>query len=216
LILRHPRLFHMAEEGTWASIQQHGLLSTSSLLDLFQVAGEQRRKIESLHRLDSVRISHSVYGEAVIRDQKPMSDALLERCLQDGLSPQDWYETLNKKVFFWLTEERLQRLLAAKPYRNKTHCVLTVDTARLVEKYRDMIVLAPINTGCARPNPQPRGKDTFLAIDDYPFEEWDRKRRGRDPVVELAVEEGVPDIVDLVLRVEHRKGRSIVEVVHAP
>jgi uncharacterized protein DUF7002 len=37
-----PRLFHMAEPGSWAGIQRHGLLSTSALLDLFEVDGDLR------------------------------------------------------------------------------------------------------------------------------------------------------------------------------
>ncbi len=36
---RWPRLFHVAEAGSWPSIQAHGLLSTSALLDLFGSAG---------------------------------------------------------------------------------------------------------------------------------------------------------------------------------
>jgi len=45
------------------------------------------------------------------------------------------YETLNGKVFFWLTAERLTRLLSARAYRTNTHCVLTMETLPLVRKY---------------------------------------------------------------------------------
>src|SRR5262245_60128665 len=111
LIERYPRLYHMAEDGAWPSIERHGLLSTSALLDLYGVDGAERVTIESSHRPDSIEINRDGLGTAVVRDQKPMSDAGLARCLQDGLSPEEWYRILNNKSFFWLTERRLLILL---------------------------------------------------------------------------------------------------------
>src|SRR5258708_33198871 len=122
LINRFPRLFHMAEPGTWPSIQQHGLLSTCGLLDLFGIKGKERKLIETCQRPESVRISHPEYGSVVIRDQKPLSDKALVKCLQ-CLTPTEWYKLLNKKVFFWLSEDRLVTLLRALAYRIKSHCV---------------------------------------------------------------------------------------------
>jgi len=40
----------------------------------------------------------------------------------------------------------------------------------------------------------------------YPFSSWDEKRKRREPVVELTVSHSVPDIRDLVLRVEEYVG----------
>ena len=39
---RWPRLYHMAEAGSWPSIKERGLLSTTALLDLFELEGESR------------------------------------------------------------------------------------------------------------------------------------------------------------------------------
>jgi hypothetical protein len=50
---------------------------------------------------------------SVVRDQFPMTDAGLLRCLPNHISPADWYKLLNQKVFFWLTKDRLIRLLNA-------------------------------------------------------------------------------------------------------
>ena len=50
-LLRHcPTLYHMAEGGSWPSIQRHGLRSTSALLDLFEVDGARREAILRRHR----------------------------------------------------------------------------------------------------------------------------------------------------------------------
>jgi hypothetical protein len=107
----------MAEDGSWPGIRKHGLLSTSALLDLFDVTGSERSSIESERRLESVTLKHPVYGKAVVRDQKPLREGPLAKCLI-GLTLQEWYETLNSRVFFWLTEERLKGLLMAIPYRS--------------------------------------------------------------------------------------------------
>jgi hypothetical protein len=77
-------------------------------------------------------LRHPVFGQAVVRDQKPMDNRGLERCLQDELTPVEWYQMLNARVFFWLTRERLLRLLRAGAYADKEHDVLELDAAPLV------------------------------------------------------------------------------------
>src|SRR5689334_2573014 len=101
LVRYFPNLYHMAEDGSWSSIRRHGLLSTSALLDLFEVSGTARASIESRRRPGSVEITHPIHGTVVIRDQAPISDAALTRCLID-MEPRQWYELLNDRVFFWL------------------------------------------------------------------------------------------------------------------
>lgn len=213
LVELHPCLYHMAEGGSWVSIERHGLLSTTALLDKFEVV-EGREAIESARRGSMVTITHPTYGEAVIRDQKPIIESRLERCLTNGMAPREWYELLNRFVFFWLTEERLLRLLSARPYRALEHDVLTLDTARLIDDYGDAILLAPYNTGSTAYEPPPRGVETFQSISDYPYDEWRARGRGpRDAVVELVVPRGVENIRDYVTRVERRRGDRFLEAV---
>lgn len=216
LASRYPCLYHMAHRDSWPGIRELGLLSTTVLLDVYGKKGQERERLESQHRPDSVKITHSNRRDAVIRDQKPMSEESLRRALKSsGLEPSDWYRILNGKVFFWLTEERLNRLLGAAAYREHEHCVLTVDTRTLLADYERDVRLCPINSGCTKPYPWPRGNETFLTMGAYPFDQWLRKRRGVDPVVEVAVEKGVPDITRYVLRVEIRQVNEILNVVYA-
>lgn len=204
----------MAEVGTWPSIKAHGLLSTSALLDLYGVNGEERRLIESCRRPESVTIRHDKYGPAVIRDQKPMSDSALRKCLR-GMTPTEWYRLLNTKVFFWLTPERVRGLLSARAYRDREHTVLVVDTAELLELHQERVALSPINSGSTVYNPQPRGASTFQALEAYPFEGWRKKRRSATKAVaELAVDYRVPNVGGLVLRVERRKKSRLLEVLY--
>ena len=195
---RFPLLYHMAHLGSWPSIQRHGLLSTSALLDLFEVHGKERFRLESCHRPESVEITHPVHGSTVIRDQKPMSDQSLRRALEDGLKPTDWYHELNSRVFFWLTQERLSTFLNARAYRHALHTVLVVDTRSLVSQHQDRIMLSPMNSGCTLPFPHKRGRETFMRMKDYPYS---ARRWHRDPIVELAVDHSIPDARDFVVQV---------------
>ncbi len=145
---RHPRLWHMAEAGAWPKVRHHGLLSTTALLDLFEYSGEERRRIESELRAETIAITHPQHGTALIRDNRPLRKQFLAESLE-GMTVGEWCELLNHKTFFWVSEARLEKLLGARAYRNRAHDVITVDTRRLVERDLDRITLAPINSGVA-------------------------------------------------------------------
>lgn len=201
-----PVLWHMAEAGSWPSIREHGLLSTSALLDRFGITGERREAVESRQRPESVTLSEAL-GTAVIRDNRPLGQDALADVLDDGLVPRDWYRLLNRRAFFWLKHDRLKTLMGAYPGR--PHDVLEVDAASLVAAHRDEIELSPINSGAIGRARARRGKATFLPINEYPYETWRGKRGPRDRVVELAVLGGVPDIARHVTRVVRmRDGRE--------
>lgn len=202
----YPRLYHMAECENWENIQRHGLLSTESLLDLFEIPATDRAAILTRQRTRRVPIHHPLHGRATIRDQKPLSCSKLEGCLTD-CSLQQWLQMLNSRVFFWLCEDRLRTLMCAREYCAKTHVVLVVDTLRLASDFDQSITLAPMNTGNTRPFAHPRGLSTFSRMADYPF----LKRLPRGPyyaVVELAVEGGVPNIMDYLIEVVHMRCSS--------
>jgi hypothetical protein len=195
----------MAHAGSWSSIQRHGLLSTSALLDLFGYPpGANRTAIEAARRPDTVSITHPTHGEAAIRDNKPLSDSKLEACLA-GMTRDEFYRMLNSRVFFWLTEKRLHTLLHARAYREHHHTVLTVDTATLVEHYENQISLSAINSGSTAYRAMPRGPLTFQPIAAYDFDGRQRIRTPSEAVAELAVSGGVPDIMNFLVKAEIRQ-----------
>ncbi len=213
LVADCPTLYHMAERGSWESIKERGLLSTSALLDLYKISGSERSLIERRHRPKSVEIKADGLATAVIRDQIPMSGSGLVRCLPARLTPEDWYLILNAKAFFWLTEDRLHRLTGANAYRDREHDVLEIDTRSLVQAHRQRIWLCPINSGCTKPMPHPRDEATFARIDTYPYTGWRKRRPKGERVVELAVDYSVPDIRDHVRRIIAKKGTEITAVI---
>ena len=159
-VARYPRLYHMAECGSWPSIKRHGLLSTSALLQLFGVGGAERLRLESRWRPESVTIDHPEHGVAVIRDQRPMPPKTLELVLGRN-DPERVVPTPQRQDVLLGVRERSQevpeRLAACK---SRPHDVLTVDTREKLRRHRDRITLAPFNTGSTlRPQARPWSRD---------------------------------------------------------
>lgn len=210
LVQQYPRLWHMAHQDSWAAIRDYGLLSASAILDLYEIQGEKRRRLEAERRPESVLVEKGGLPGAVLRDQKPLKEAPLAGCLQDNLTPADWYSLLNAHSFFWLHRDRVQALLRARAYRNLRQTVMTIDTASLVDAHGENILLSPINSGATIYNPAPRGKQTFQSIADFPFLERRRTRALKNTVVELLVRHSVPDIREHVLAVHDVCGDEII------
>lgn len=213
-----PTLFHMAEAGAWPTIRRHGLLSPLAALDLFGVEGAAR-DAALRRRPESLVLERADLGRIVLRDQKPLSDKALARCLRDGLTPADWHARLNERVFFWLNRKRVLTLLAGRAYRDHAHEILEIEAAPFVAAYRDRIELSPINSGATGQFPAPRGSDTFLPLDAYPYADWRRKRPRGERAVELTVPGRVPDLVRYVRRVvvmrRSEEGETLYEAASA-
>ena len=78
----------MAESGSWASIKENGLFSTSALLDRFKITGDRRQDLETKQRKESVVIGHFPSGPAMIRDQIPLNEGALGKVV-DGMDAVD-------------------------------------------------------------------------------------------------------------------------------
>lgn len=208
----YPRLYHVAEGGIWASVQQFGLESTSALLDRFDVRGPERDAIESRRRATSITLTHKSFGSVVIRDQAPISDAKLARCL-DGMTTAEWYRMLNGLVFLWPSIERRNGMLIS--YNDQRHDVLTIDSQKLLAQYSDQLRLSPINSGSTQYNAVLRGQNTFVRINDCPFSEWQRRRKKRaaEVVAEIVVPYRLRAIKEVVVRVESYFGTQCTGTV---
>ena len=197
-ITEHPRLDHRAEYGAWPGIRARGLLSTSALLDLYGITGNDRAALEARRRPKSVALEAPGLPRVVIRDQAPLSEIRLEACLDDGLTPADWLRLINSRVFFWVKCSRLKELLAGRAYRGRAHTVLTIDTASLLAAHGPRVFLSAINSGATIYDAPRRGLSTFRRIADYPLREAGRRKR----IAELTVEYAIPDIAQHVLEVQ--------------
>lgn len=198
LIARHPRLYHLTTPGAWEVIRTQGLLSTEALLraaglDEAEVQARIRRRRPAREVLDPTPI-----GRVVLNDNKPIHLGKLARCLDDGLSAEDWLVELNRRVFFWVEEARMQGLGEAAINRTDPRELLVLDTASVVAACGGRIEIAPINTGNTQRRPARRGRGTFTPLGAMSYAEWRKLRRDSkaspDQVVEVTVLGAVPDI----------------------
>lgn len=201
----YPKLYHMAEAGTWESIQQRGLLSASAVLDLFHVEGDQRMPYELKHRCEMLSVPHGEPDHIVLRDQKPMPPERLRLALTDGTTPEQWYHLINGKVFFWAEHHRLLRLLNA--YGDDEHDVLILDTRSLITEHQQNVWLCHMNSGNTLPMPHHRGIDIFKRIGDFPAKVNGRPEKA---VVEVVVDRGVPDVAEHALQVIRMKRDQVI------
>lgn len=212
LIVHYPVLHHVAEQDSWPRIQQIGLRTTTQLVDACAPDQATRAIILNQRRLESVELTHPVVGTVTVRDQKPLKLHNLELT---GVTAKEFYGLLNTRVFMWTSAERLERLLGARPYRYSGHDVLVLDTRSIVETYADDIRLTGMNTGATIfPQAPPRGAESFMTIDEFPFAERRRGRKLENTVVELCVIGGVDNVQDHVLRVERRKGATLLNIIY--
>jgi hypothetical protein len=201
LATRHPRLYHVTEPGAWLGIRKNGLLSTSRLLDLFEIKDPQRESIETKRRPSSVRIEHPFYGYAIINDNLPLTEDALAKCLDPGISPVEWLGILNSRVFFWSCKDGLNRLLGARLNRNRSREILVIDTLSFANVHAQQIELCPINSGATLRKPAKRGHNTFTPLGRYSFKEWSQLRGRRDQIREVTVQDAVLDIAKHTLEV---------------
>jgi hypothetical protein len=199
---RYPTLYHMADETAWPSIERHGLLSTRAMVDLHAPEESIQSAILNERRTRSFTLHRDGVGPMTVRDQLPLK--FLSECLLEGVAPQDFLDALNERVFFWVSRERVQRLLNARAYRDRPHIVIHMDTAAILEAHGAAAELAPYNTGSLHvPNLPKRGPQTFVPLEQYPFDYW-RHKRGRygEAVVEFTVPGAIPNLARFVRRVE--------------
>lgn len=210
----YPTAYHMAEDGSWPSIRDRGLLSTKAIVDLYQPNDQVKADILAVVRRKKITLTRNGLPDVTIRDQLPAK--FLNACLEEGVTPQEYLDALNGRAFFWLSRERLMKLLQAQQYRNLRQTVLHVDTSALLNAYPDRVQLAPYNTGSMHvPTAPKRGPGVFSDLADYPYDEWARRRgRSGEPVVELTIDYAVPDISEYVTRVETWADSTPVEVLY--
>ena len=201
--MRLPALvYHLAEGSNWPSMQRNGLLCASRLIEAAGLTGAVRDRLERSQRSEHTGLPNGVH----VRDQRPMPPAALAGCLI-GMTPADWYATLNSRVFFWLDPDRLNRQRAACGARSQV--VIEVDTESLIAAHAQRIAVAPINTGNARRKPALRGAATFVPLSEWLRSGWESEaaalgtpqRKRSHPPVEVTVLDAVPDIMRFVSRV---------------
>ena len=194
----HPRLYHVTSPTALPVIRRHGLLSTDRLLTLFGVSDAERAAIARQRRPESRMLTHPVHGEAIITDNRPLSETKLAACLDDRLTPGDWLEILSQRVFFWSDQQSLDTLLNARLNRGRDRLVLVLNTLSVARQYGPVVELSPINSGSTIHQPARRGRTTFSPLFRYDYATWRKLRRKSKPdhIREVMVIGGIDRVED--------------------
>ena len=189
------RIYHLADERNWNSIQENGLLSAAQLLERTGLKSWIR-----CHRTENIQLPNNL----IIRDQRPMPPAALARCLTHDMTPADWYGLLNSRVFFWTELERLnrQRLACTTPQH-----IMTIDASKLLTHHASRAAVTPFNTGNARRTPARRGIASFVPYNTWVSSGWaseslalgTKTRPLSHKPVELTITDAVANIFDFVI-----------------
>ena len=206
LASHHPVLFHLADAEAFEGIKRHGLLSAATLVEVFEVEAELRAQLLTQRRPKPVRLLHEKHGIAILNDNRPLSEAKLAKCLDDGLSVADWLLMLNSRVFFWADERRLARLKEAPINKERPKIILRLRTLDLVADHAQFAELSPINTGATIHVPARRGLSTFSRLSSHSYPDWRHLRRKNDKIAEVVFTRPIHSIEKYLIDVESVMG----------
>ncbi len=164
-INRTDFVYHLTSAQNLTNILSMGkLLSAKEIIANSDLARNERTQVlkgrRPLHfpiRLNGV--------ECLLRDQRPISEKALQKCLTDGWVVGDFIESLNSRVFFWPTLKRLQ--IHYNRYQQENPKIIKVPTRELIALNSRALRFCHLNSGATRCHPKwkgappPRGQDTF-------------------------------------------------------
>lgn len=160
-----PYLYHLTFAESIPEIINRGrIFCTNRLLEM-----SSREEFKRIRRSEHVQvvIAGTIFK---LRDQRPISEKALSKCLTHDWTCEDYYEYLNNRVFTWPTLERLQRhyqryiLERPKILRFSTEFAIPLNPN---PKF------CRLNSGATRANsylggiPPYRGPETFLSAHEY-------------------------------------------------
>ena len=184
--------YHLSDRSNLEAISREGLFTAKQLIEAAGLPEEHRRSIAG-YRSSHIRLPTG----AVIRDQGPMPPVALQRCLDPGISPTQWYELVNSHVFFWLHANRLARHIGACAGRPQV--VMKLHLHRLLEQYWRDAFVTPFNVGNARRRAAPRGLRSFVRLQEWLTSRWDSEARcgavvraRSHPPAEIAIRTAIP------------------------
>jgi len=167
-IKKRPELYHLTAQGNLSIIKRSGkLYSTNKIIDL---SNDTKLSLLKRQRRPEHLIINIQEDSFSIRDQRPISEKALQKCLTDNWKCADFYEFLNDRVFTWPTKDRLQKHYDR--YKNEEPVILVFKTKDVFDLNLEPL-FARLNTGATRANsflggiaPR-RGPNTFLKASDY-------------------------------------------------
>lgn len=163
-----PYLYHLtSKENAEHIMAQKRLHSANELIKM-----SKDRKHFPVQR--QKRVGHyelTIDGKSyILRDQRPISEKALAKCLTDGWSVSDFLFHLNSRVFMWPTLDRLWRHF--NRYEAEKPIIFRFPTEELFAA-NSHAEFCRLNSGATRANsylggkPPARGSQTFLPANQF-------------------------------------------------
>lgn len=182
-LAKYPRLYHLAADGSWPSIRDHGLWATQTLVNRSELPAEERERLLSERRTESVTLSVPEIGDVVLRDHGPLNEVKLAKALTEGMTVSDWLRLLNRYVFLYPDRKPLEALQGA--YGHEPVVLIELNASSMISRYDSLLRVSGINTGSTAYAAAKRGESTFQSVAMF------NKTR---TVKEVAIEHGIPDL----------------------
>ena len=190
-----PTAVHFVDASNWPAVQRDGFRTAASLMRAAGVdEGAQRR-----FRPTGETLPSGVY----IRDQKPMPPSALKRCLDAGLTPEDWYAMVNMGIYFWVDRDRADRHQRALRGRPQVRLELSVE--RILDEYGSVAFLTPFNIGSALRRQAQRGPRSLVPVERWREAAWLDEatpgcsvRRSSHRPAELVIQHDMPNALTFV------------------
>jgi hypothetical protein len=167
-IIQAPYLYHLTSEQNAKRIIKEGkLYSANALIDKTKAKSDQKVKYNKRFSHHTLLIDGT---EVLLRDQRPISEKALSKCLTDSWSVADFIYHLNDRVFMWPSLDRLSRHFDR--YKKEVPIIFRFLTKDMVQANAH-VKFARLNTGATRANSHlggkapERGKSTFLNAKEY-------------------------------------------------
>lgn len=165
-----PYLYHLTSQQNAKNIVDAlRLYSANALIDMSDERKENGIKSNKRFVHKTIHVNGK---EVLLRDQRPISEKALGKCLTDGWGVPNFLYFLNDRVFMWPNLDRLTRHF--NRYFDEEPIIFRFDTESILEA-NPHAKFARLNTGATRANsylggkaPE-RGPKTFLSANDYEF-----------------------------------------------
>jgi len=201
-LARYPQLYHVSLCSDSETVLRLGLLSAASVLDSVGASASLRKTLQQSQRKSVIHVSHPVHGALFLNDQLPLPASALVRCLI-GITPAQWYEELNQRIFFWLSRSQAERFAAVRKTLLPPKTLFVLNTEKLLRGQAESFDLCAFNSGNAMRKPVPRSVASFQSLAVYPLAERARQRGWKRAAVELSI------------RRDHLTIRNAVEQIEA-
>lgn len=164
-----PVLYHLTREDAWKPIMKHGLHCAHSLVTLDR-GEESATKLLTERRTGPEQLGPNAYG-AVLRDQDPISDAMLDQCLAlTETTRAQWFDLINRRSYLFARDADLVKMRNRYVNAGETVDVMEVKTQNwlfFLQTRKVPVEVATVSASSTPRTPSPRGPSTWTPLSTY-------------------------------------------------